>query len=505
MKGRSRAAIMLFVAILAAGCERDATTESRLVQTYYSEPVRIIASEHLRFLDSLVEEIHARTGVTLDIDYRDDLSINREIQGENSRYTLARPMSGHFLSRLPVTSIREQAEFFSSPIVSGLDAPAERVVNWCTKAPSWRDISKAVAESTIRLAMPRPQPSNTGYLAVLSAVDNGDSASAQPVLQGSNTRHLPDNDRSADAFLSMAPSKALIAPEKALREATRNGADMCIAHPSDDTALANFPLTLVDAKYQPTFAALSDYFSSPLFRERLAGLDLRGVAGGARGPLAPLRYTELDMNRDTVEFHLMQYYTGMAGPGHWMVITDVTPAMSPQTQTALERYLVNLSAEDSDSFHPYYAFREGEQVTLITFADKVEEMTTWVHPAPVAEQNRQRPVRDVSDHRVLYSAIQRGYMVAYQGILIDEDRPHTIVLIAAGEASGGLSKKTFEQAHQLLTERAPPLLDVPTYTVAMDSQGLEPLLELTRQTNGMPFKATLATLPDILKMLRSYQ
>lgn len=492
---------LLLLALAAAGCDDAQVQRARLTQTFDSEPVRVIASEHLRFLDVLVDDIRTRTGVSLDVDYRDEITINRAIQNADHRYTLAWPMSNHFLARLPEKAATESPPFFSSPVVLGLDTAAEKALRWCDSPVDWQTINAAVTDAKTRLAIPRPQPANTGYLALLAAAQATRATSGEPLLVAADTRYLGDNDLSVDTFMQLPPGKSLIAPEKVLQDAIERGAEICIAYPRDGVASATFPLMLIDPKYEPTLDALRRYFTADSFQERLSGFHLRK----AKESLPDLETTQLRMPRETVEALLSAYYDNMSGPGHLLIIADVTADTDAQLHSTLRRFVSDLAESSDDPFHPYVALAEGEQVTVITYAARVQDVQTWVHPTPASRMQRPPNATDGSNDRALYSAIQRAYTVAYQGLLIDEHRPHAVVLLAAGPASAGLSKETFEKAYRILTERAPRIADVPTHTIAIGAQGLEPLSEIAELTNGTPFKASLGTLPDIFQMVRSYQ
>ena len=80
------------VALSLGGCDKDAPEEA-LTERDIGAPVRIIASEHLRFLEHWIEDIRVTTGLQLSVDYRDELSIAKAIADPDTPYALAWPMS----------------------------------------------------------------------------------------------------------------------------------------------------------------------------------------------------------------------------------------------------------------------------------------------------------------------------------------------------------------------------------------------------------------------------
>jgi hypothetical protein len=108
------------------------------------------------------------------------------------------------------------------------------------------------------------------------------------------------------------------------------------------------------------------------------------------------------------------------------------------------------------------------------------------------------------EERVLYSAAQRGLNVAYQGMLVEPDRPFELVLISAGPGKGGINQDTFERSYAVMTSRIGTLKRVPVHTIAVTEDAVEPLAAIAALTGGRALQGNPLGMESLLRTLRSF-
>lgn len=493
----------LLVLTLSA-CEQEKEVASRLTATFSSEPVKVIASEHLRFLEDYLPEIEHQTGFVFEVDYRDELTVVREVVSEAHRYDMAWPMSGSYLTL--VDPAQKAPSFFFSPLAIGIHSNLSRYRAWCDNGVSLDALYAAMSEDQLEIAMSRPQPGNTGYLTLLAAEHSGGRPRVK-MLAKHHTVVVPEGMDGVHRYVQIAERRtvAMVATEAMLKRAQDASLPICLATiTSHANGMATFPVVLQTAELSYARDLLRKFFTENATRQRLKyeGVTIQDITNILR------KESTRGTPSEAIE-SLRTYEASREKSTHTILIADVSAETNIEIIEALRSSLVRLFQTDGNPLSTLNSLRPGENLTYIPFAGSVRKVTTWSYTddrdaIEKALSGRLYVGMQSASGRALYSAIQRAMNVVYRGLIADPNRPYQVILMSAGPNASGLAKETLGTSWRALQDKAPALAHLPLYAIATTDEAVEPLQEIIELTGGMLFKADVISLPQILDMIRSY-
>ncbi len=153
-------------------------------------------------------------------------------------------------------------------------------------------------------------------------------------------------------------------------------------------------------------------------------------------------------------------------------------------------------------------FRAHEQVTIVTFAAKVEDVKEFTIDDTAPTGPDMQAIRayidslKTYDSTAIYSGLEQAYQSVGEGQAKDPNRLYSIVLMTDGENNAGVDPDQFAKDYAGLPD---PVRAVHTYTVLFGEGSKDAMAAIATLTGGSVFDATTTSLQSIFKQIRGYQ
>jgi Ca-activated chloride channel family protein len=426
-----------------------------------------------------------------------------------------------------------------SPVVLGLRHEVAVELGWDTHRPSWRDIAEAANAGKFTYGMTNPAISNSALSALIAADTAlaGDVDALHRFFQGQvitsgSTGNLTDQYRRRAE--TGQPVQGLISYESEilnLNPSLRSDDRLDLIYPSDGTLVADFPLTLLKPatdEVRHRFDAVTCRLTSKEVQARVAGTNRRPIGPDAPVPAGadPGALTTLPFPQDlaAVNALLYDFRDKLRKPSRTIYVLDVSGSMcwprsggtdgdpcAPAGSRRIDDMVTALEGLAGANADVAFAdqvseFSRGEQVVLMPFSDRVNDVTTIdISQDLAAGQSRIRSEAEglaPDGATYLYEALERAYTLAASLLAADPSRITSIVLLTDGEANGDKKFADFRTFYEGLG--GTPAGAVRTFTIALGEANLAEMSEVAQLTTGLAYDTQRDPLATIFFQIRGY-
>jgi Ca-activated chloride channel family protein len=177
---------------------------------------------------------------------------------------------------------------------------------------------------------------------------------------------------------------------------------------------------------------------------------------------------------------------------------------------ALQQAVNGLTGADDSLSGRFARFRAREQVTIITFNDRVQATREFTVHDSAAGSADLRAISDYANalraggNTAIYSALSAAYDAAAAGIRLDPGALTSVVLMTDGENNRGLSSSAFLDGY---LARPPDVRGIRTFAIVFGDADRDELTQIATTTGGAVFDATApgVSLSDAFREIRGYQ
>ena len=521
--------VVLLVALagsLLAGCN------STTVNPDPGDPntLAVLAGSEVKDLEPLLPDIRKATGVSLVLKYSGTLEGAEAISG-GAATDVAWFASGHYLSLLPGAGSRvvAQQKIMLSPVVMGVKKSVADKFGW-TNNPNvtWKDIQAKSADGSFRFAMTNPAASNSGLTALIGvasalsgssdSIDTGtiDKAALRAFFKGQaltagSSGFLADSYvRDQDTVDGIVNYESILL---SLNQGGKLHEPLVLVYPKEGIVTADYPFMLLNAAKRDAYDKVTAYLRTPDVQKRIMTDTLRrpaipGVPLDPRFGTQTLIELPYPAKLETIDALITAYLDEVRKPASAVFVLDVSGSMNGARLDNLKATMKALTGTDDTITGKFSRFRAHEQVTIVTFAGKVED----VHEFTIDDTNPNGPnmteIRDYIDRlttfdaTAIYSGLQQAYDVVAKAQAKEPDRLYSIVLMTDGENNSGLDPDAFTKAFGALPA---PVRAVHTYPVLFGEGSKGAMTDIATLTGGTVFDATTTSLLTIFKQIRGYQ
>ncbi|ADP80254.1 vWA domain-containing protein [Pseudofrankia inefficax] len=534
---RAVGAVAVLLALALAACTQGSsgTKATSTTSPPPSKPgtLRILAGSELSDLEPLLPDLKKATGITVTLSYTGTLDGADRILHGTAGADAAWFSSDRYLRLLPGGSAKELARnpVMLSPVVLGVRTPLATQFGWTgdTKV-TWADIAAKVASGQLTYAMTNPAASNSGFSALVGVA--AAFAGTADALQASDIR--PDALKSffsgqvltagssgwlTDAFVKAAPASvgAMINYESVLLSLQRSGAagPLTIIRPSDGVITADYPMALLADNRRDEYTRVVNWLRSPQVQRRLQDQTSRrpavpGVPLDSRFGTRALAELPFPATEQVADQLLAAYLDQYRRPTRAIYVLDTSGSMEGPRLAALQQALTGLTGADDSLSGRFARFRAREQVTIITFNDKVTATRQFTVSDPTPGSADLKAISDygaalrAGGNTAIYSALDAAYTTAAAGMKADPSALTSIVLMTDGENNRGLDSAGFLARYNT---RPPDVRGVRTFAVDFGDADRAALTQIATSTGGAVFDATApgVSLSDVFREIRGYQ
>jgi Ca-activated chloride channel family protein len=537
--GNAAAAGALLLATVLAACTQSSSSGTTGTATTSpptpSKPgtLRILAGSELSDLEPLLPDLKKATGVTVTLSYSGTLDGADKILHGTADADAAWFSSDRYLRLLPGGSAKELARnpVMLSPVVLGVRTPLAARFGWTGDAKvTWADIAAKVASGQLTYAMTNPAASNSGFSALVGVAaafaGTADALQASDIQPEALTSFFSGQVLTAgssgwltDAFVKAAPASvgAMINYESVLLSLQRSGAagPLTIVRPKDGVITAEYPMVLLSDNRRDEYTRVVDWLRSPAVQRRISDQTARrpavpGVPLDSRfgtGTQVELPFPATEQVADQL---LAAYLDQYRRPTRAIYVLDTSGSMEGPRLAALQQALTGLTGVDDSLSGRFARFRAREQVTIITFNDRVTATRQFTVSDPGPSSPDLKAISDYSaglragGNTAIYSALDAAYTAAASGIKADPSALTSVVLMTDGENNQGLDAAGFLTRYQA---RPPEVRAVRTFAVDFGDADKAALTQIATSTGGAVFDATApgVSLSDVFQEIRGYQ
>lgn len=531
-------AVALLLGTVLAACTQGSssgTTGTATTSPPPSKPgtLRILAGSELSDLEPLLPDLKKATGITVTLSYTGTLDGADKILHGTAGADAAWFSSDRYLRLLPGGSAKELARspVMLSPVVLGVRTPLAAQFGWTGNAKvTWADIAAKVASGQLTYAMTNPAASNSGFSALVGVAaafaGTADALQASDIRPEALTSFFSGQVLTAgssgwltDAFVKAAPASvgAMINYESVLLSLQRSGAagPLTIIRPSDGVITADYPMVLLSGNRRDEYTRVLDWLRSPAVQRRIEDQTARrpavpGVPLDSRfgaGTPAELPFPATEQVADQL---LAAYLDQYRRPTRAIYVLDTSGSMQGPRLAALQQALTGLTGADDSLSGRFARFRAREQVTIITFNDRVTATRQFTVSDPGPGSPDLKAISDYSaglragGNTAIYSALDAAYTAAATGITADPSALTSVVLMTDGENNRGLDAAGFLKRYQ---GRPLDVRGVRTFAVDFGDADKAALTQIATSTGGAVFDATApgVSLSDVFQEIRGYQ
>ena len=483
--------------------------------------LRVLAGSELADMEPILDEVAARTGVTLDIEYTGTLTGTERIMAgadvdlawfSHAKYLdLAAGDTGRVVASTPI---------MLSPVTMGVRRAAAERLGWTAgREVSWADIAAASDAGQLRFAMTNPAASSSGLTALVAVAtalaDTGAALTADDVagldLRGAFKGQALTAGSSgwlADTFATEGGQlDAMINYESILAADD----DLVILYPTEGVVTADYPLVLLKPDKEEAYDRLVAALLDPAVQAELSERTLRrpvvpGVAPAAGVPAVEPNEVPFPASASAIDALLFAYLDEERAPPHTIYVLDTSGSMSGQPLDNLKAALTELTGVDGSLAGRFNRFRQRERVTMIPFATNVGRATTF----EIDDVSARSPVlADIRDYVAglqadgdtnLYGALDAAYRLAAEARAVDPGRFYTVVLLSDGAATTGPDLATVRDGALAL----PDADGVRTFPILFGQSDEPAMEEVADATGGLVFDSG-GDLTSAFKSIRGWQ
>jgi len=369
--------------------------------------------------------------------------------------------------------------------------------------------------------MTNPTTSNSGFSAVVAVATalagSGDAIRADQVNGAKLTAFFAGQALNAgssgwlaDAYVkSQDQLDGMINYESVLLGLNAGGQlreKLYLVYPTDGVVTADYPFMLLDADKRAAYDKVVAYLRSPDVQKRIMESTYRrpidpSVALLPVFPKNVLVETQFPNSAAAIDTILLAYLNKHRIPAHAYFVLDTSGSMEGERLQSIQKALHILAGGDSSLTGRFARFDDREEITIITFNDKVTDRRDWTmhgvnDPATFSAVGAYADSLQAGGNTAIYDALDTALDEAQH-----EPAGHypTIVLMTDGENNSGEDADDFVEKYR---QRQVQVRIFPVFIGEANPAELERVAEVS---GGRAFDARSVSLPDIFKDIRGYQ
>jgi Ca-activated chloride channel family protein len=233
-----------------------------------------------------------------------------------------------------------------------------------------------------------------------------------------------------------------------------------------------------------------------------------GIALDSRFPTQTLIELPFPAKLDTINALITSYLDEERKPATAIFVLDLSGSMSGDRLDNLKTAMENLTGLDTSLTGGFASFHAREEVTIITFASKVEDDRNFTIDDTDPNGPDMTAIRsyvdslETYDNTAIYTGLEEAYSDVAKAQATDPNRLYSIVLMTDGENNAGVSPDQFARDYTALPA---PVQAVHVYPVLFGDGSKDAMTSIATETGGTLFDATTSSLEAIFKQIRGYQ
>jgi len=528
--GARVAGLIAILPLLAGGLLSGCGSNSSTPNPNDPNTLTVMAGSEVKDLAPLLPDIQEATGVSLVLSYSGTLEGAEAIAG-GAPTDAAWFSSGNYLSLLPGAGSRvvAQQKIMLSPVIIGVKKSVADRFGWTNNPKvTWKDIEAKSADGSFRFAMTNPAASNSGLVALIGvasalsgssdSIDTGtiDKTALRAFFKG-QALTAGSSGFLADSYVrDQATVDGIVNYESILMSLNAGGKlnePLTLIYPAEGIVTADYPFMLLNAAKRDAYDKVTTYLRTPDVQKRIMTDTLRrpaipGVPLDPRFPSQTLIELPFPAKLETIDALITSYLDEVRKPASAVFVLDVSGSMNGDRLDQLKAAMKALTGTDASLTGRFARFRAHEQVTIVTFAAKVEDVKEFTIDDTAPTGPDMQAIRayidslKTYDSTAIYSGLEQAYQSVGEGQAKDPNRLYSIVLMTDGENNAGVDPDQFAKDYAGLPD---PVRAVHTYTVLFGEGSKDAMAAIATLTGGSVFDATTTSLQSIFKQIRGYQ
>ncbi|GLZ39918.1 substrate-binding domain-containing protein [Actinokineospora sp. NBRC 105648] len=510
-------AVCLLAATALTGCGSDSPEDE----------LTVLASSELVDMQPLLDELREDTGVRLRLDYQGTVDASNALVplGRDHHDLAWLSTDSYFQLKLATSGHTGEPPLSKHTMVSSVAIGVKPAIATALRAGavngqvSWADIAEMAATGQLRFAMADPRHSGSGLTALIG-VATAAAATGKPLrpedvtcdrLHGLFSGQVAA-DTSQDVLEAYRKNEGgldgVVNYESTLLSLNARGGlrtPLEIIRPKDGAVLSEYPVLLLNPAKRRAYDAVVEWLLRPDNQRKIMATTFRRAVTADVEPIEELRVpigTALYFpDRQEVVDKLLTYYESQSKTRDVIFVLDYSGSMRGASIAALRSAFEGLSGADTSDSGKFARFANGEQVTVVRFAQGIvgEQTVAVTKPADLDALRRFVAVEDFGEGTAVWAALERGYQVAADHLREDPDRVVSVVLMTDGLNNAGPSAEDF-----LAKWSAPdfPARAVRTYTIRFGEASAAELDRVATTTGGHMVDATATSLSTAFKEIR---
>jgi Ca-activated chloride channel family protein len=523
---RRRARAVLALGLLASGLVACGGSD----QPDPATTLTVLAGSELKDLAPLLPKLEEQTGVHMEFEFTGSIDGAQSVldgkQVDSAWFSLGNYLT---LAQGDTHRVLDQTRIMLSPVVIGVKQSVARKFGWEDNPDvTWQDIAEKAEAGEFRYAMTNPAASNSGFSAlvgVASAFAGTGNALTEEDIDVDALKAFFSGQRLtagssgflADSFVrSQGTLDGMINYESILLELNRTGElnePLDLIYPRDGIITADYPLMLLNAGKRDLYEKAVNFFTAPdQQRWIMTNTDRRPVIPqvkpDSRFPDQVLVELQFPSTLSVVNALLDAYLNEIRPPAHAIFVLDTSGSMDGDRLRALQTALAGLTGLDDSLTGQFAQFRAREDLTFITFSDRVHEVRDFTVDSTDPNGPTLTAVRDFVNGLVadgdtaIYSALVNAYRRGVQALQQDPTRFTSVVLMTDGENNDGVSYARFADVFDAL---GAPAQQIKTFPVLFGDADPDELHQVADETGGEVFDSRSESLSKVFKEIRGFQ
>ena len=304
--------------------------------------------------------------------------------------------------------------------------------------------------------------------------------------------------------------------ESILLELNRTGQlnePLDLIYPRDGIITADYPFMLLNEAKRGLYEKAVRFFTAPeQQRWIMTNTDRRPVIPqvhpDSRFPDQVLVELQFPSTLSVINALLDAYLNEIRPPAHALFVLDTSGSMDGDRLRALQTALAGLTGLDDSLTGKFARFRAREDLTFITFSDRVHEVRGFTVDSTDPNGPTFTAIRDFVNSLVadgdtsIYTALDTAYHRAVEAYQKDPTKFTSIVLMTDGENNDGIDYEQFADDFRSL---GPAAAEIKTFPVLFGDADPDELHQVADETGGEVFDGRSESLSKVFKEIRGFQ
>jgi Ca-activated chloride channel family protein len=517
MRARFFCSALAILALIGCGGSSSGTGDPQDKNTLV-----VLAGSEVQDLEPVLKDVEKHTGVRFVTTYSGTIAGIDRLEGDPHAADVAWFAQDKYLGLVDKQHLLKQStKIMLSPVILGVKRSKAEQLGWTTAAPSWGDITRAVAAGRFRYAMTNPTTSNSGFSAVISVATafsgNGDvvdpsTLNRQRLTQFFSGQKLIAGSSGwlADAYVaSQASLDGIVNYESVLIDLNRSGRlrePLALIYPKDGVLTADYPMVLINPEKADAYTRVVNYLRTPDVQRTIMTTTYRrpviaGVPLSKDFPKAVLVETSFPNSAATVDQILLAYLNEHRLAGHSIFVIDTSGSMDGDRLNSVKEAFHILTGSQDTLTGRFARFADREKITIVDFAGSIKETKEFTmhganDPQTFRAIDQYADSLSAGGNTAIYDALEIALTAAQKD---PDSRYDSIVLMTDGENNRGEDASAFEARYPSYKRK------VRIFPVIVGEASPEALKAIADLSGGRSFDARSTSLAEIFKEIRGYQ